>query len=223
MTHLTAASHLLSHREEFKNWATHSRTARWHKKTAAQRWGKTVLTTALLALTGWGASVMWASMHDMHEMTNITMLMLGAVTCNVSFIAFVNTIANGLFCITEVFNPILNSESKKYGVKFNVSAQKSWGAYTQEQKMALLEQVQKLDEQWSDISAHIVCLINTTDLPYVWWGQMEQIVQQQIELQAARDEQSQKDANFIELQSHIQQTSAVVLAKKTNVLNGMKL
>lgn len=196
---LTAATALLAQREAFQKWSQ-GRLARWH-----QNWLGSLSLGAigasfcgLVSLGGAGLMVMGISTHN----TQWASVGMG-----------ISSICGGLFLGMMVenwfpsswCNPLINRQSTKYNVWFRQLPTKTlWGEYPQEQKTQLLSQMAQLDEQWDTVKSTALALIDGSDLPYVWWQQMEEIVNWGLTEQQEQKLQAQQKEAFICAQEHMQ-------------------
>jgi len=196
---LASANYLLAQREAFQNWSQ-GRLARWH-----QNWLGSLSLGAigaafcgLVSLGGAGLMAMGISTHN-KELTSIGMG-VGSV-CGGLFLGMM--IEN--WCVSSWCNPVINRQSTKYNVRFHrLPAKTLWGEYPQEKKTQLLSQMAQLDERWDTVKSTALALIDGSDLPYVWWQQMEEIVNWGLTEQQEQKLQVQQKQAFLRAQEHVQ-------------------
>lgn len=78
-----------------------------------------------------------------------------------------------------------------------------WGPYPQEKKTQLLSILAQLGESWAPIKAEVLSLINS-DLPYVWWQQMEHEVRSGLDQECKANAQQRQDDEFLQAQTQVQ-------------------
>lgn len=205
---LAAANHLLAHREAFQQWSL-GRTARWHKKWLASSRTKVAMKGVLLAagvvgmVVGLKMAVMGLAPPSVELLANPMLAPGGILTAWVSIVVFGGVAVGGINPQTW-FNPLLNRESKRYGVWFKIHQPHIlWGECSQHKKTRLLSNMAHLDESWTSVKASVLPLINA-DVPYVWWQQMEDIIEKALEHQRASTYQTQIKNEFVRVQTQIE-------------------
>lgn len=205
---LAAANHLLAHREAFQQWSL-GRTARWHKKWLASSRTKVAMNGVLLAagvlgmVVGLKMAVMGLAPPSVELLANSMLAPGGILTAWVSIVVFGGVAVGGINPQTW-FNPLLNRESKRYGVWFKIHQPHIlWGECSQHEKTRLLSNMAHLDESWTSVKASVLPLINA-DVPYVWWQQMEDIIEKALEHQRASTYQTQIKNEFVRVQTQIE-------------------
>lgn len=205
---LAAANHLLAHREAFQQWSL-GRTARWHKKWLASSRTKVVMNGVLFAasvlgmMVGMKMAAMGLAPPSSVLTSNPMFAPGGMLTAFVSIVVFSGVAVGGINTQTW-FNPLLNRQSKRYGVWFKHHPPHIlWGECSQHEKTCLLSNMAKLDESWTSVKASVLPLINA-DVPYVWWQQMEQAVERGLEYQRASTYQTQIKNEFVRVQTQIE-------------------
>lgn len=212
---LAAANHLLAHREAFQQWSL-GRTARWHKTWLASSRTKYAMGGVLVAaILGATAGINMAliglappSAIDLDPLlaaplANPILAALGFLTFFVSVTVFGGVVTDD-FSVKTWFNPLLNRESKRYGVWFKTHQPGTlWGECSQHEKTRLLSNMAQLDESWTSVKASVLPLINA-DLPYVWWQQMEHIIEWGLKHQRASTYQTQIKNEFVRVQTQIE-------------------
>lgn len=196
---LHSATHMLEQHQAFQAWSQ-TRFPLWHQKwLGSSRAG--VLTGGLMGLTclaGVGLMVLgFNSRSAVLSGLGFTLLMLSAG-------AFMSPAPDG-FMLNNVCNEMLSRHSKEHGVLFQTEqAHILWGAYPQGKKTLLLSNMAQLDESWAPIKAEVLSLINTSDLPYVWWQQMEYEVALGLKQQHEATAQQRQENEFIQAQTQVQ-------------------
>ena len=193
---LTQATHLLEQRKAFLQWAHTSRTARWHRKLFASKWSNAVVNATMLGVVFGGFGLMAKAVSQL----NIGMVVSWACVCITAFMVFLDGMSFS--------NLLINKKSKKFGVRFQDGPKKSWSVLSKEDKIHLLKHIAELDGEWKDVSAQLLSLINSENIPYAWWMQMDQIVCAQLKHQHQRDHDMKQELQFAQLQSQIQHVSA---------------
>ena len=196
---LTAANHLLAQREAFQMWSQ-GRLARWHQSRLGSLTLDTIIASfsGLLSLSGIGLMAMGLSTHN-KEWASLGMA-LGSVFGGACMGMMIDKWYSSSWC-----NPLINHQSKKYHVRFHHLPTKTlWGEYPQEKKTQLLSQMAQLDEQWDAVKSTALALIDSSDLPYVWWQQMEEIVEAGLTQRQQQQIQAQQKGAFLRAQQHVQ-------------------
>lgn len=195
---LAAATHLLAQREAFQQWSDGA-TARWHKKWLASPRTKFVMMGVFAAgVCGVAQGIKIA------DIGGTVGLVVGLAVIMLSLIVLGCIVADDAN-VKMWLNPWLNRQSKTYGVTFNTHHPRTlWGEYSQDQKTHLLSQMARLDEKWAAVKAEVLSLVNTSDLPYVWWQQMEQVIEQGWEQQYARNYHLNKHNEFLRAQNKVE-------------------
>lgn len=195
---LQNATHMLEQRQAFQAWSQ-TNFPLWHQKwLGSSRVG--ILTGAVMGLTGLAGIGLTAlgyhSRSAVLSASGITLFMLSAG-------AFMSPAPDGLM-LNNVCNEILNRHSKKYGVRFkNENASTLWGSYPQNKKTLLLSSMAQLDESWAPIKADVLSMINS-DLPYVWWQQMEYEIGCELKQQYEANTHHRQQDEFIQAQTQVQ-------------------
>jgi len=196
---LTAATHLLAQREAFQKWSQ-GRLARWHQSWLGGLTLNTIgaLFSGLLSLSGIALMAMGLSTHN-KEWASLGMA-FGSVFGGVCMGMMIDKWYSSSWC-----NPLINHQSKKYHVRFHHLPTKTlWGEYPQEKKTQLLSQMAQLDEQWDTVKSTALALIDSADLPYVWWQQMEGIVAAGLTQQQQQQIQTHQKEAFLRAQQNVQ-------------------
>ena len=198
---LQYATFMLAQREAFQNW-TQGSLAQWHKKWLGSPRAKPVMIS-LFGLAGLGAMGMMA-----HGVTGGPMAPvwfgLGVFSFSLSFIALIGVMLVDTTA-ASCFNPILNRHSKKYGVWFEANTpEELWGPCPQNEKTQLLSNLAKLDDRWDSIKSGVLSLITTSDLPYVWWFQLQHTIDCELRHHQHNRNQSEQHSKFIQAQTEVQ-------------------
>lgn len=196
---LTAANHLLAQREAFQNWSQ-GRLARWHQSwLGGLSFG--AIGASFCGLVSLGGAVLMAIGISTHNTQWANMGMASSSICGSLFLGMM--VEN--WCVSSWCNPVINRQSTKYNVRFHqLPAKTLWGKYPQERKTQLLSQMAKLDERWDTVKSTALALIDNSDLPYVWWQQMEEMVEAGLTQQQQQQIQTQQKEEFLRAQQHVQ-------------------
>lgn len=197
---LQNATHMLEQRQAFQAW-TQTDSPRWHQKWLGSRsW---ISSTCLASLGGsaflGGMFLFWLGMYSRSNFLSL----VGITSSLIVAVSFMNP-SPDVSIFHSVFHNFLNKHSKKFGVWFaRKSAHTLWGPYPQEKKTQLLSILAQLGESWAPIKAEVLSLINS-DLPYVWWQQMEHEVRSGLEQECKANAQQRQDDEFLQAQTQVQ-------------------
>ena len=202
---LTAATALLAQREAFQKWSNGS-TASWHKKWFASSRTKFIMMGLLAAVVGGfalGFKMIGIGLAPPAPVDAVW-IVGGGVVMFLSAIVFCGVVTDDV-SIKKWFDPLLNRQSKAYGVRFHTHHPRThWGEYPQDQKTRLLSQMAQLDGSWASVKSGLLPLINSSDLPYVWWQQMEHVIEQGVEQQRARTYHTRQKDEFLRAQNQVE-------------------
>lgn len=214
---LTQATHLLEQREAFLRWAQTSRTVYWNRKLFARKWSNAVVNTAMLGLGAGGLVLMLGNVSGaLLGVPNIFTIILTGAVCCASFSAAMSGFCESQTWCSLALNVFINKKSKKFGVQFQDGPQESWNILSKEDKIHLLKHIAELDGEWKDVAAQLLSLINSENIPYAWWVQMDRIVCAQLEHKHQRDHDMKQELQFSQLQSRIQNVSAESVEVQTD-------
>lgn len=207
---LDQANHLLSQREGFQKWTNTSRTARWHRKLFARKWINMLINFGLLGASCSGfAAALFVGVTNYSALLGVG----GFVSCAV--LGFLGLAEKNQSVVTYL-NPIINRESKKFGVWFKGDPCKNWGLYSKEDKIHLLHQIAQLNSDWKDVSVQLLAVINTDNLPPVWWEQMSHVIDEHLRKEKAQQHDVLQEQKFAQLQLQIQSVSAESVEVQTD-------
>lgn len=197
---LQNATHMLEQRQAFQAW-TQTDSPRSHQKWLGSRsW---ILSTCSAILGGsaflGGMFLFWLGMHSRSNFLTLVGITLSLIIAT-SFISASSDVS----IFHNIFHNFLNKHSKKFGVWFaRESGRTLWGPYPQEKKTQLLSILAQLGESWAPIKAEVLSLINS-DLPYVWWQQMEHEVRSGLDQECKANAQQRQDDEFLQAQTQVQ-------------------
>lgn len=198
-TPLQTATHMLEQHHAFQAWSQ-SYFPRWHQKWLGSLRTKPVVEVFLGLTVLFGLGIMALGVAFLSPI-----LAAGGASLTIVSGATLITMADANISLSNILNSIVSHHSKKFGVLFkSKTPDVLWGAYPQEQKTRLLSKMAQLDQHWDGIKSRVLSLINTPDLPYVWWQNMEHTIVCAVNQQHQQTAHQRNEQEFARIQSQIQ-------------------
>lgn len=192
-----AATHMLEQKELFIKWMSHNAIAKWHRKWFTSPASEYAINS-LYALTV-GASFFQAFSAFPSSM-GIASLLVSAVA---SALWLVRCVDGQEVVAPALINPLMTLQSNTFGVRFKGSARQMWAVCSAEEKLALLNSLNAMDESWNCIKSQLLDVLQTDQLPSVWWMSIQNLIDAELALQIQKNQISSQQQQLAQMHNQM--------------------